>query len=544
APFLANSQVGFFYPLNWPVWLLFSVPVAVKVSILLHLFIAGCGAYLAGRRALALQRGGALVTAVLFTLSGYLTAQVEHINQLQGLAWLPWYLVILASFRADGPPRFRAIARGAVRFAALFALQLLAGHTQTAFISGVAVGIWLLAQWAGKLEIRDWRLGVRQSLIPNLQSLIFGIGLALLVTAVQLLPTLELTQLSSRQGGLPVNEVLSFSLNPLLLGRALLPSVGQSLYSEYVAYFPLTALLLALIGAWQWRQQRVALPAIALIVIGLLLALGAFNPMNWLLARLPGFNLFRVPARWLALYALGISLLAGLGWDAVNGKRSSIHHSPFTIHHSLFMIPIALIAWALLARFFTGLIPTGAEAPYEAPNWQTILLWAGELGVIGLWLWQRLGIRDWRLEIRDWAANRQSLISNLLFLGAGTAVLFIASRPLPYNNLTTPEAYFDLRPPITRLLANGQENGQWSIANSQLPTASNQQPATNYQPPAANGRFLSLSDIFFDPGDQGEIDAIYADQLDEVARYDYTVAIKQKEIVAPNLPLAYGLSSV
>ncbi|MEW5987185.1 MAG: hypothetical protein AB1791_11165, partial [Chloroflexota bacterium] len=52
APFLANSQVGFFYPLNWPLWLLLPTPYAVSASILLHLFIAGWGTYLAGRRAL------------------------------------------------------------------------------------------------------------------------------------------------------------------------------------------------------------------------------------------------------------------------------------------------------------------------------------------------------------------------------------------------------------------------------------------------------------------------------------------------------------
>jgi hypothetical protein len=96
APFLANSQVGFFYPLNWPVWWLLPVPYAVSASILLHLFIAGVGAYLAGRRTLGLGKWGGLVTAVIFALGGYLTAQVEHINQLQGLAWMPWFLWVAA----------------------------------------------------------------------------------------------------------------------------------------------------------------------------------------------------------------------------------------------------------------------------------------------------------------------------------------------------------------------------------------------------------------------------------------------------------------
>jgi hypothetical protein len=195
--------------------------------------------------------------------------------------------------------------------ALLFSLQILAGHTQTTFITAVALLLWLAGQM---IETRNWKLSISNLQSP-ISSLLFGGLLALLLTAVQLLPTLELAGQSARQSGLTVNEVLSFSLHPLLLTQALLPRIGQSLFSEYVAFIPLTMLMLAVLGAWQWRQVRGVLPAVILVVIGLLLALGVFNPMNWLLARLPGFNLFRVPARWLVLYSFGISLLAGLGWQ-------------------------------------------------------------------------------------------------------------------------------------------------------------------------------------------------------------------------------------
>jgi 4-amino-4-deoxy-L-arabinose transferase-like glycosyltransferase len=50
------------------------------------------GAYLLAKRALILDWQAALLTAVFFSLGGYFTAQVEHINQVQGLAWLPWLL--------------------------------------------------------------------------------------------------------------------------------------------------------------------------------------------------------------------------------------------------------------------------------------------------------------------------------------------------------------------------------------------------------------------------------------------------------------------
>jgi hypothetical protein len=46
------------------------------------------------------------------------------------------------------------------------------------------------------------------------------------------------------------------------------------------------------------------------------LALGGYNPIYSLLVKfVPGFNLFRVPARWLVLYAFGAAMLAGIGFD-------------------------------------------------------------------------------------------------------------------------------------------------------------------------------------------------------------------------------------
>ena len=173
APFLANSQVGFFYPLNWPLWLLLPTPYAVSASILLHLFIAGWGTYLLGRRALSLSGPAALLAAVLFALGGYLTAQVEHVNQLQGLAWLPWLLwrLEIREWRLEiGDWRLGVRDWGlrGLRVAAavgiLLALQLLAGHTQTTFITGVAILLWLLAQL-----LTQYPTGPRQYAIQNTQ---------------------------------------------------------------------------------------------------------------------------------------------------------------------------------------------------------------------------------------------------------------------------------------------------------------------------------------------------------------------------------------
>ena len=91
-PFLANSQTGVLYPLNLALaWL--PTTRAINLTIILHVWLAGAGAYIFARRSLGLSRLAAWLGAVTFALGGYLGAQVEHVNQLQALAWLPFLFV-------------------------------------------------------------------------------------------------------------------------------------------------------------------------------------------------------------------------------------------------------------------------------------------------------------------------------------------------------------------------------------------------------------------------------------------------------------------
>ena len=84
APMLANSQVGFFYPFNWPIWLLLETPYAVSAAILLHLFIAAGGLYLVGRRVLSLSGTASLLAAA----SPHLTRESPD-RRVGGLPALP-----------------------------------------------------------------------------------------------------------------------------------------------------------------------------------------------------------------------------------------------------------------------------------------------------------------------------------------------------------------------------------------------------------------------------------------------------------------------
>ncbi len=432
APLLANSQVGAFYPPNLLLWWLSGpglegAALTLHISILLHLALAGINSYLLAR-ALGINRPGALLVGLIYAGSGYLGVQVEHLNQLQGLAWLP---LTLLPWQNKRPHAVSILALG---------LILLAGHTQTAFITAVGItGYQLCTAWfqltpAERRRPRNW--------ITRLPALAL-FALAGLMAAVQLLPTAELARFSIRAGGLPWREAVSFSVAPWSLHRSLLPPyLFEPLLPEGVAYLGLIGLALAgwtIYRAVRSRDPRL-LPLVFLAGLGLFLALGGYNPFYLLLARLgvPGIVQFRAPARFLALYVLAGSLLAG----------SALPEPGPTLRRRA--LPLAL--------------------------------------------------------------------SGLLLLE-----LLLSAESLPHAAATAARAYTSLRPATTRLVAAVR-----TAEKAQLPA----------------GRFLSISKTLFEPGDEPEIRAIYGKSLSSQALWTYLVAAKHREVLAPNLALAFRVPAL
>lgn len=503
APLLANSQAGVFYPINLLMtWL--DTARAVNWTIVLHVIIAASGAYVLARQRLRLSIPAAWLAAVSFGLGGYLGAQVEHVNQLQGLAWLGW--LFWAYDRVIGDRRSAVSGRWTLLLAILIALQLLAGHTQSVFISLIGLGVYALWQLleAWRASKRFHLLLVTRYLVPLVSAVLFAVALS----AVQLLPTLELTPHSARSGGLPTNLAVSFSLDPRLLGRALLPDYAGALPAggEFTAFFSVAVLLLMALGALQFRHGSGTLRAVTLLAgAGLFLAFGGYNPIYYLLLNVPGFDLFRAPARWLVLLAFAGSLLAGAGLDALRERRIDARSLGISIGGVLIFIALTFIS--------ADLIPAGATGPIGAPDILSLLSWLAAIGLVAslYFVLRRLFITP-----RSSHVTRYSFLMLLL----SCLELFLATRPLTYHSRATArEALTDLRPAQTFLLAKGQAAA----------------------PP---DRFLSISDIQFDPGDTPELASIYGDQLSAAAFYDLIVATKAKEVLAPNLPLYYGVPAV
>ena len=435
APLLANSQVGFFYPLNWLLWLLPDTTLSglarsLHWSVLLHLGLAALTSWWLARK-LELSPWGAALAGLLYAGGGFLSVHVEHLNQLQGLAWLP--LVFASSLRRVSDEDY---LRQPLLSGLAFTLILLTGHTQTAFIAAVGV---VVLRGAGYLLLAPHR----RAALWHFGLSFWPFFLAPLLAGVQLLPTFELAQFSLRAGGLSWREAVSFSVAPWQLPRALLPPyLLAPLLPEGVAYLGLSGLFLAGWGGWRaWNSQRPELRSLLILVgVGLFVALGGYNPLYLAAARLhlPGVVQFRAPARYLALYSLGAALLAGWGFST-------------------------------LKNYFSGPVPRAA--------------------LFGLLL----------------------------------AELLLSSERLPHADATALRAYSDLRPATAHLVAAARK------------------AAAAGQPP---GRFLSSSQLLFEVGDKQELASLYGDMLSPDAFRAYLVAAKAREVLTPNLPLAFQVPAV
>ncbi|MBN1248643.1 MAG: hypothetical protein JXC32_13370 [Anaerolineae bacterium] len=491
APLAANSQVGLFYWLNWPFWLVSAlsttpssgagIPGAVAVarslhlSVLIHLWLAALNGWILGRR-IGLGRWAAAIAGLTYAGSGFLGLHVDHLNQLQALAWLPLlFLPGARILRAHGGTwwRFGELALAGqlhdVRWprplsVVAMGMIILSGHMQMGFIAVAGVVAWHLIDAVGigsRLPGESGRSpGLGRMLWLWVASLL-PFAVAGLVAGIQLLPTLQLAGLSGRSAGLGWREAVSFSLSPWQLLRALLPTyLVVPLLPEGVAYIGLVGLLAAGLGAIAGLKdeasRRRRLPWVVLLALGLLLALGAYNPLYLAATRLrvPGFVHFRAPARFLALYVLGASVLAAMGVQD-----------------------------------------------------------------IGRWLqaspWSQAQRPAWRRAV--------CVVSGVVLIAGVGVELVIAAEALPHAQATAARAYWDLRPATAHLVA-GRQRAE----------------AAGDVPP----RFLSISQMLFEIGDKAEIEAIYGDRLSSDALWSYMVAAKQREILAPNLPLAFDVPAV
>ena len=480
APFLANPQAAVFYPLN-----LMLMPLdaarAVSLSVVIHVWLAAVGALVFARRVLNLRWIPSTTAALAFGLGGMLSGQTGHPNQLAVIAWLPlalWMVWLISTCRAGWP---------ALGLGLIVSLQILAGHPQQLYMSTAfctAFLIFALLAHRRDGESWNWRdAALRGGLYVS------ALALGAAMAAVQILPSLLLSSLSIRSGGLALYEAGSFSLTPGALGPALLPSFIYSPSSqEFLAFAGFTAIWLAALALFAPVRRRFALFFAALALVCIALSVGPATPVFRVAhAAVPGFDLFRVPARWLLGLNISLAFLAGMGLDYLLGLNSGWSR------RTLAALAAALTAVGAAAAI--SVISDG-NIPDTVPNvWAVAAVLS--LGILALVL----------TRPKRWA---------FLIPLAVTAELVAAQRPLELAKPVPIEAYSDSGA-IVSLLPGG----------------------------AGAPRVLGLADPSYEINDADR--AVLASRHQEALGYptflEFLISLKYRDTFSPNLPAAYVRSS-
>lgn len=369
-PFLADVQAAVLYPISFLTVLIMGWSggslFVLELEVVAHFCLAAIFTYLFARRTIG-HRGGAFLSACVFTFGGYLTGYPPlQLAILKTDVWLPLMLLGLEA----GATRLETAARRAwlpfLGAGLAYGLAILAGHPQSAMYVGYASIAYLL--------FRLWGPSLRRWLPPALALFLLT---ALGLSAAQWLPSLEYMQLSTRAGVSYQEASTGLALTDLL--QLVLPS--QSALYVGIAPLLLAALALPLV---RLRSSRFWT---GLGLVALLLAFGGnlfFYPVFYLLV--PGFGLFRSQERAAFLVSYALAMLAGYG--LVGFLRRPL---PRWVPKVVAAACLGAVGWICLG--YVGWL-TAAQASYSPFNWslqQGVYLFLCLAGAVVLVLWRRRG---------------------------------------------------------------------------------------------------------------------------------------------------------
>ncbi|WP_157947714.1 YfhO family protein [Abditibacterium utsteinense] len=385
-PFVANAQSAVFYPLNFPFWI-FDTAFAFGIAAFLHSVLASFSTYFLARR-WNLSRAGAVLAAAIYAFCGYLSAWALLPTLFATASWLPLCLLLFEKASDDEKP-----GAASVGLSLALACALLAGHAQIFFYILLALALrqpFLRRKWRG------------------LALLCGSLGLAVSLSALQVLPTLELARIGHREMTPPTPADWNFVVSRALghapisatqsawnwsdLQSFFVPGAALSwgTLNENFAYIGLVALLLGITGVFCSRKAKYSTTnevspdkissqktsqtpnlatstpqnyAVALALFGLLYALA--TPLaQFFFFGFPGVAQMGGTGRALLLWSLGLALLAGFGLDFGRARIKS----------GVFVPLVFVLVGAEL--FFNGFLtqPTAPRAQIYPPTTLTTFL--------------------------------------------------------------------------------------------------------------------------------------------------------------------------
>jgi hypothetical protein len=363
-PLFATLQPGVLYPINL---LLLVIPfdLAFNWTIVIHYALAGAFTY-ALLRELRASASGALAGAFVFMLSGYLFSVHNVISTLFSVCWVPGALFT----------HIRALRKGSASYgvatAVVLSVMFLGGGIE--ILLGTLLVLFIVVIYPSVILVDG---SARAGLVSRSGLFAMSVFLFLGLSAVQLLPFLELAGQSTRAGGLSFFEATTWSFGFKDFIQFYIPDpygygTSNDKYwsnQSWLKTVYLGAVPFLLASFFILKRGRRALPFTLVGIVFLILAMGRNTPFyQFFYDYVPFVGKIRYPVKFLFLPFLFIAVSAGLGLDSLKeGLRSADKSTSQVVWIVLAVATLAALTLGGLDFFEPGirgyLITKGFEYP-------------------------------------------------------------------------------------------------------------------------------------------------------------------------------------
>ncbi|MFH1703098.1 MAG: YfhO family protein [Nitrospirota bacterium] len=362
-PFFANPQHAILYPLN-SLFFILPFDVAFNSIIILHFFLGGLFTYIF-LKDLKVSSTGALISGLIFMLSGYLLSVHSLLSCLFSVIWTP--LIMMFFRRAIAYPGFKNKV-----FTAIFlTISFLGGGVEIVY--GIFFILFFMVIFSFESPSPHpsppftnpphpplSKGGIKGGLRPILtrfRSLMIVSIIFLFLSAVQLVPFIELLYHSIRRGGISYQEATIWSFAPKDVLLFFLPD-AYGYFLDMKKYW--------VTQCWLKTLYTGGLPFIlssiffifckgrklffSLMLFSVFLSLGHYTPLYaFVFKYVPFFNGIRYPVKFLYIFILVLAITAGLGFERLKtfsekgeAKKLKIIFTVFSLICAFFLLFLVL----------------------------------------------------------------------------------------------------------------------------------------------------------------------------------------------------------
>lgn len=319
-PLMANPEAGVFDPLNI-LFLYFLGPIrGFNYLICAYFFMAAVFMFFYCR-SLKLDSFSALFTAIIFTFGGAFLGRLVHLPMIFSASFMPLTFWMINLYFTNGHIKYIFLAGLAM------GVSFLPGHPQIAVYAAMASIFYFLFQASAEIK-KDFSVNKILKYLFLISVIVF---IAIGISAIRNIPTLEFAQLSNRAGKYGYQTAKSISFYPKHLITYIFPYFygsetvggkvgywGKGSFWELYVYMGILPFIFLLAGLFSFKKDKRYKFFCFLSFLALMLAFGKNTWVFFIFYKLiPFFRYFKDPCRFVIIMSFGTAILAGLGLDRI-----------------------------------------------------------------------------------------------------------------------------------------------------------------------------------------------------------------------------------